>query len=77
MSEKELGNSCCINVFCARAINYPLCKAMVYHDHEESKPWELGNPMMRTTDMEENGRGLSIAKGESLETVECVFTLAA
>ena len=34
MSEKELGNSGCINVFCERAINYPLHKAMVYHDHD-------------------------------------------
>ena len=33
MSEKELGNSCSVNVFCARTINYPLHKAMVYHDH--------------------------------------------
>ena len=34
MSKKELGYSCCINVFCAGAINYPLHKAMVYHDHD-------------------------------------------
>ena len=34
MGEKELGNSCSVNVFCAGAINYPLCKAMVYHDHD-------------------------------------------
>ena len=33
MSKKELDNSCSINVFCAGAINYPLHKAMVYHDH--------------------------------------------
>ena len=32
---------------------------------------------MRSTDMEENGRGISTAKGESLGTVGCVFTLAA
>ena len=34
MDKKELGNSCSIDVFCAGAINYPLCKAMVYHDHD-------------------------------------------
>ena len=34
MTEKELGNSGSIYVFCAGAINYPLCKAMVYHNHD-------------------------------------------
>ena len=34
MGEKELGHSGSVNVFCAGAINYPLCKAMVYHDHD-------------------------------------------
>ena len=34
MGKKELGNSSSINVFCAEAINYPLHKAMVYHDHD-------------------------------------------
>ena len=34
MSKKDLGNSSCVNVFCAGAINYPLCKPMVYHDHD-------------------------------------------
>ena len=34
MREKELGNSSSINVFCAGAINYPLCKAMVYHNYD-------------------------------------------
>ena len=33
MGEKESGNFGGIDVFCARAINYPLYKAMVYHDH--------------------------------------------
>ena len=33
IGEKELGNSISVNVFCAGAINYPLRKAMVYHDH--------------------------------------------
>ena len=32
---------------------------------------------MRSTDMEENGRGFSTAKGESPGTVGWVFTLAA
>ena len=34
ISEKELGNSYGVNVFCARAVNYPLHKAMVYHNHD-------------------------------------------
>ena len=34
MHEKELGYSCSVNVFCAGAVNYPLHKAMVYHDHD-------------------------------------------
>ena len=33
IGEKELNNSISINVFCARGINYPLHKAMVYHNH--------------------------------------------
>ena len=32
--EKELGNSICINHFGTRGKNYPLCKAMVDHDHQ-------------------------------------------
>ena len=31
---EELGYSFRVNVFCAGAINYPFCKAMVYHDHD-------------------------------------------
>ena len=34
MTEKELGNSGSVYVFCAGAINHPLHKAMVYHDHD-------------------------------------------
>ena len=34
MGKKELGNSGSINVFSAGAIDYPLYKAMVYHDHD-------------------------------------------
>ena len=33
IGEKELSNSISVNVFCARGINYPLHKAMVYHNH--------------------------------------------
>ena len=41
-------------------------------------PWELGSPVMRSTDMEEKGRrGLLTAKGESLGIMGWVFTLAA
>ena len=43
----------------------------------ESYLWEMGSPVMRSTDMEENGRDVSTAKGDSLGTVGCVFTLAA
>ena len=42
MGEKELDNSSSINVFCAGAINYPLCKAMVYHDHYRIKTTRIG-----------------------------------
>ena len=34
IGEKELGNSFRVNVFCTGAINYPLCKPMVYHYHD-------------------------------------------
>ena len=34
MGEKELGNSGHVDIFGAGAINYPLHKAMVYHDHD-------------------------------------------
>ena len=43
----------------------------------ESKPWELGNPVMRSTDMEENGSGISMANRDSPGIVGYVFTLAA
>ena len=43
----------------------------------ESKPWESGNLVTRSTDMEENGIGVSTAKGESPGIVGWVFTLAA
>ena len=33
IGKKELGHSFGINVFSTGAINYPLCKPMVYHDH--------------------------------------------
>ena len=34
IGEEKLGHSFGINVFCAGAVNYPLCKPMVYHDHD-------------------------------------------
>ena len=33
IGEEKLGYSLGVNVFVAGAINYPLCKPMVYHDH--------------------------------------------
>ena len=36
--QKQLGNSCGVNGFMARCKNYPLCKAMVDHDHDRIKP---------------------------------------
>ena len=36
--KKQLGNSCSINGLLARCKNYPLCKAMVDHDHDRIKP---------------------------------------
>ena len=34
IGEEKLGHSFGINVFCAGAINYPLRKPMVHHDHD-------------------------------------------
>ena len=34
---KQLGDSCSVNGFQARCKNYPLCKAMVDHDHDRIK----------------------------------------
>ena len=34
MGKKKLGNASSINVFGAGSKNYPLCKAMVDHDHQ-------------------------------------------
>ena len=42
MGEKEFGNSGSIDVFCAGAINYPLHKAMVYHDHDRIITMRVG-----------------------------------
>ena len=33
MVEEKFGHSSCIYGFCTRDENYPLCKAMVDHDH--------------------------------------------
>ena len=35
--EKQLGDSCCINSLGAMSEDYPLCKAMVNHDHNRIK----------------------------------------
>ena len=35
--EKQLGDSCSVNGLQARCKNYPLCKAMVDHDHDRIK----------------------------------------
>ena len=35
--KKQLGNSCGVNGFVARCKNYPLCKALVDHDHYRIK----------------------------------------
>ena len=42
-----------------------------------SKPWESSKLMIRSTDMEENGRGDSTARGDKPGTVGCVFVFAA
>ena len=42
MGEKELCDSSSIDVFSAGAINYPLHKAMVYHDHNRIKTMRIG-----------------------------------
>ena len=36
--KKQLGNSCGVNGVMARCKNYPLCKAMVDHNHDRIKP---------------------------------------
>ena len=35
--KKQLGDSCCVNGLLARCKNYPLCKAMIDHDHDRIK----------------------------------------
>ena len=35
--KKQLSNSCSVNGLLARCKNYPLCKAMVDHDHDRIK----------------------------------------
>ena len=36
--KKQLGDSCSVNGLLARCKNYPLCKAMVDHNHDRIKP---------------------------------------
>ena len=42
----------------------------------ESNPWDLGSPMIRLMEMEENGSGDSTAKGDSPGMVGWVLRLA-
>ena len=42
MEEKEFGYTCCIDIFVARAENYPLYKPMVYYDHDRIKRFTGG-----------------------------------
>ena len=42
MREKELGHSCHIDVLFARAVDYPLSKHMVYHNHDSIKSIGFG-----------------------------------
>ena len=55
--KKQLGNSCGINGLLARGKNYPLCKAMVDHDHDRIEPHRR-----REISDEVNGQ---LLKGES------------
>ena len=54
--KKQLGDSCGINGLLARCKNYPLCKAMVDHDHDRIKA-----PRRREVGDEVNGE---LFKGE-------------
>ena len=48
--KKQLGNSCHVNGLLARCKNYPLCKAMVDHDHdriESRRGGEVGDEVNR------------------------------
>ena len=50
MGKKKLGNAGSINVFGAGSKNYPLCKAMVDHDHQGimASGWgEIGDEVNR------------------------------
>ena len=42
MGKKKLGNASSINVFGTGSKDYPLCKAVVDHDHQEIMAGRLG-----------------------------------
>ena len=59
--KKQLGNSCSINGLLARCKNYPLCKAMVDHNHDRIKSRrgrEVGDEVNRELFKGERDSGL-------------------
>ena len=59
--KKQLGNSCSVNGLLARCKNYPLCKAMVDHDHDRIKACrgrEIGDEVNRKLLKGKSGGGL-------------------
>ena len=59
--KKQLDNSCSVNGFVARCKNYPLCKAMVDHNHDRIKSHrrgKIGNEVNRQLFKGESGIGL-------------------
>ena len=63
--KKELGNSCSIDGLLARCENYPLCKAMVDHDHDRIKTrrgGEVGDEVDRELFKRERDIGLDWEK---------------
>ena len=75
--EKQLGNSCSIYSFRARGEDYPLCKAMVNHDHDRIKPrreWEVGDEVNRELfEGERNGGRDWTERGNSGMSVDLVL----
>ena len=56
MGKKKLGNAGSINVFGTGSKDYPLCKAVVNHNHKESWPVDGGRSVMRSIESCQNGR---------------------
>ena len=77
MEEKELGYSCHINDFVARAENYPLHKPMVYYDHDQIKDPLEGRSVIRSTETYWKGQIQSDGKGERVGIVGWMLTLFA